>query len=223
VVARQVVFGEEVDNKRSASDLTHPRCDGSHASPPNTPSKLRPSFHGTYWWGNHSRAALSGDPIPAPYPAPARSAARSASTVASIAPLRLHRYVNVASRRRERWAPRRLTGRFTGPRAQSGSHPSTPQPRQGGQGMKLAIGDSFNLGWKLAVVAAGQAHEELLDSYEAWRLAFRRGPSCPGWSQTPPTGAPSQRQTDASAQCGILSRCCSAKYSGARSGPRETS
>jgi 2-polyprenyl-6-methoxyphenol hydroxylase-like FAD-dependent oxidoreductase len=30
--------------------------------------------------------------------------------------------------------------------------------------MNLAIGDAFNLGWKLAVVAAGQAHEELLDS-----------------------------------------------------------
>ena len=39
----------------------------------------------------------------------------------------------------------------------------------GGQGMNLAIGDAFNLGWERAVVAAGQAHEELLDSYEAER------------------------------------------------------
>jgi len=39
----------------------------------------------------------------------------------------------------------------------------------GGQGMNLAIGDAFNLGWKLAVVATGQAHEQLLDSYEAER------------------------------------------------------
>jgi 2-polyprenyl-6-methoxyphenol hydroxylase-like FAD-dependent oxidoreductase len=35
----------------------------------------------------------------------------------------------------------------------------------GGLGMNLAIGDAFNLGWKLAVVATGQAHEQLLDSY----------------------------------------------------------
>jgi 2-polyprenyl-6-methoxyphenol hydroxylase-like FAD-dependent oxidoreductase len=39
----------------------------------------------------------------------------------------------------------------------------------GGQGMNLAIGDAFNLGWKLALVATGQAHEQLLDSYEAER------------------------------------------------------
>jgi 2-polyprenyl-6-methoxyphenol hydroxylase-like FAD-dependent oxidoreductase len=39
----------------------------------------------------------------------------------------------------------------------------------GGQGMNLAIGDAFNLGWKLALVANGQAHEQLLDSYEAER------------------------------------------------------
>ena len=49
----------------------------------------------------------------------------------------------------------------------------------GGQGMNLAIGDAFNLGWKLALVARGQAREELLDSYEAERrpvaLAVLRG------------------------------------------------
>ncbi|MEU7749326.1 FAD-dependent monooxygenase [Nonomuraea sp. NPDC049158] len=39
----------------------------------------------------------------------------------------------------------------------------------GGQGMNLAVGDAFNLGWKLALVARGQAHERLLDSYEAER------------------------------------------------------
>jgi 2-polyprenyl-6-methoxyphenol hydroxylase-like FAD-dependent oxidoreductase len=39
----------------------------------------------------------------------------------------------------------------------------------GGQGMNLAIGDAFNLGWKLALVANGQAHQGLLDSYEAER------------------------------------------------------
>jgi hypothetical protein len=49
----------------------------------------------------------------------------------------------------------------------------------GGQGMNLAIGDAFNLGWKLALVARGQARSELLDSYEAERrpvaLAVLRG------------------------------------------------
>jgi 2-polyprenyl-6-methoxyphenol hydroxylase-like FAD-dependent oxidoreductase len=39
----------------------------------------------------------------------------------------------------------------------------------GGQGMNLAIGDAFNLGWKLALVATRQAGEQLLDSYEAER------------------------------------------------------
>ena len=39
----------------------------------------------------------------------------------------------------------------------------------GGQGMNLGIGDAFNLGWKLAFVAKGLAHQRLLDSYEAER------------------------------------------------------
>jgi 2-polyprenyl-6-methoxyphenol hydroxylase-like FAD-dependent oxidoreductase len=39
----------------------------------------------------------------------------------------------------------------------------------GGQGMNLGIGDAFNLGWKLALVARGQARDRLLDSYEAER------------------------------------------------------
>jgi len=49
----------------------------------------------------------------------------------------------------------------------------------GGQGMNLAIGDAFNVGWKLAAVANGQARAELLDSYEAERrpvaMAVLRG------------------------------------------------
>jgi 2-polyprenyl-6-methoxyphenol hydroxylase-like FAD-dependent oxidoreductase len=40
----------------------------------------------------------------------------------------------------------------------------------GGQGMNLGIGDAFNLGWKLALVARKQAHQRLLDSYQAERL-----------------------------------------------------
>lgn len=44
----------------------------------------------------------------------------------------------------------------------------------GGQGMNLGIGDAFNLGWKLAMVATGQADEGLLDSYEAERMPVAR-------------------------------------------------
>ena len=44
----------------------------------------------------------------------------------------------------------------------------------GGQGMNLAIGDAFNLGWKLALVAHRQARERLLDSYEAERYPVAR-------------------------------------------------
>ncbi len=44
----------------------------------------------------------------------------------------------------------------------------------GGQGMNTGIGDAFNLGWKLALVVKGDAHETLLDSYEAERIPFAR-------------------------------------------------
>lgn len=44
----------------------------------------------------------------------------------------------------------------------------------GGQGMNLAIGDAFNLGWKLALVATGQARPRLLDSYQAERYPVAR-------------------------------------------------
>jgi 2-polyprenyl-6-methoxyphenol hydroxylase-like FAD-dependent oxidoreductase len=44
----------------------------------------------------------------------------------------------------------------------------------GGQGMNTGIGDSINLAWKLAAVLKEDAPEELLDSYEAERMAFAR-------------------------------------------------
>lgn len=44
----------------------------------------------------------------------------------------------------------------------------------GGQGMNTGLGDAYNLAWKLALVIKGQAHETLLDSYEAERLPFAR-------------------------------------------------
>jgi 2-polyprenyl-6-methoxyphenol hydroxylase-like FAD-dependent oxidoreductase len=40
----------------------------------------------------------------------------------------------------------------------------------GGQGMNTGVQDSYNLGWKLALVLTGNAPEELLDTYEAERL-----------------------------------------------------
>jgi len=39
----------------------------------------------------------------------------------------------------------------------------------GGQGMNACIQDAFNLGWKLALVSAGEAGESLLDTYEQER------------------------------------------------------
>jgi 2-polyprenyl-6-methoxyphenol hydroxylase-like FAD-dependent oxidoreductase len=44
----------------------------------------------------------------------------------------------------------------------------------GGQGMNTGIGDSVNLGWKLAQVLQGRADPALLDSYEPERIAFAR-------------------------------------------------
>jgi 2-polyprenyl-6-methoxyphenol hydroxylase-like FAD-dependent oxidoreductase len=44
----------------------------------------------------------------------------------------------------------------------------------GGQGMNTGIGDAINLAWKLAAVLQEAAPEELLDSYEAERMAFAR-------------------------------------------------
>ncbi len=39
----------------------------------------------------------------------------------------------------------------------------------GGQGMNVCVQDAFNLGWKLALVSAGEADESLLDTYEPER------------------------------------------------------
>ena len=44
----------------------------------------------------------------------------------------------------------------------------------GGQGMNTGIGDAYNIAWKLAMVAKGEAREVLLDSYEAERVPFAR-------------------------------------------------
>jgi len=45
----------------------------------------------------------------------------------------------------------------------------------GGQGMNTGLHDSFNLGWKLAMVAQGQSCPDLLDSYQAERVPIAEG------------------------------------------------
>ncbi len=45
----------------------------------------------------------------------------------------------------------------------------------GGQGMNTGIGDAHNLAWKLALVAAGQAPDQLLDSYGQERQPVAAG------------------------------------------------
>src|SRR5690606_33834556 len=44
----------------------------------------------------------------------------------------------------------------------------------GAQGMNTGIQDAANLGWKLALVARGEASPRLLDSYEAERMPVGR-------------------------------------------------
>ncbi|TQM38869.1 FAD-dependent monooxygenase [Pseudonocardia cypriaca] len=64
----------------------------------------------------------------------------------------------------------RLAERFrSGPVFLAGDAAHIHSPA-GGQGMNLAIGDAVNLAWKLGLVARGEAHERLLDSYEAERM-----------------------------------------------------
>jgi 2-polyprenyl-6-methoxyphenol hydroxylase-like FAD-dependent oxidoreductase len=68
----------------------------------------------------------------------------------------------------------RLADRFrVGPAFLIGDAAHVHSPA-GGQGMNLGIGDAVNLGWKLAMVANGEAHERLLDSYEAERRPVAR-------------------------------------------------
>jgi 2-polyprenyl-6-methoxyphenol hydroxylase-like FAD-dependent oxidoreductase len=44
----------------------------------------------------------------------------------------------------------------------------------GGQGMNTGLQDAYNLGWKLALVVSGKAHEALLDTYAAERMPVAR-------------------------------------------------
>jgi 2-polyprenyl-6-methoxyphenol hydroxylase-like FAD-dependent oxidoreductase len=44
----------------------------------------------------------------------------------------------------------------------------------GAQGMNTGIQDAWNLGWKLALVVAGEAHDDLLSTYESERMPVGR-------------------------------------------------
>jgi len=64
---------------------------------------------------------------------------------------------------------RRVADRFRDGRvflAGDAAHMNAPA---GGQGINLGMGDGYNLGWKLALVARGLARPALLDTYEAER------------------------------------------------------
>ena len=45
----------------------------------------------------------------------------------------------------------------------------------GGQGMNLGVADAYNLGWKLAYVIHGNAHDSLLDTYQRERSRVIQG------------------------------------------------
>lgn len=64
-----------------------------------------------------------------------------------------------------------LSSRYTSPHqrvflAGDSAHQTVPA---GGYGMNTAVGDSFDIGWKLSAVLKGHAGEKLLNSYEAER------------------------------------------------------
>ncbi|MBW3632057.1 MAG: FAD-dependent monooxygenase, partial [Chloroflexi bacterium] len=63
-----------------------------------------------------------------------------------------------------RWGPVFLAG--------DAAHVHSPV---GGQGMNMGIQDAFNLGWKLALAARGQAAPGLLDTYQTERHRIARG------------------------------------------------
>ncbi|GAB3444420.1 FAD-dependent monooxygenase [Actinophytocola sediminis] len=69
---------------------------------------------------------------------------------------------------------RRLASQYRAERvllAGDAAHVHSPT---GAQGMNIGMQDSYNLGWKLALVAAGSARPELLDTYERERRPVAR-------------------------------------------------
>ncbi|MGW0148832.1 bifunctional 3-(3-hydroxy-phenyl)propionate/3-hydroxycinnamic acid hydroxylase MhpA [Streptomyces sp. NPDC003333] len=64
----------------------------------------------------------------------------------------------------------RIAGRFRHGRIFLAGDAAHVMPVVGGQGWNSGIRDAFNLGWKLAAVVKGLAHDGLLDTYETERL-----------------------------------------------------
>ncbi|WP_345714296.1 FAD-dependent monooxygenase, partial [Kineococcus glutinatus] len=90
---------------------------------------------------------------------------------------------------------RRLADRFRAGRvllAGDAAHVHSPL---GGQGMNTGLGDAENLAWKLALVAGGRAHADLLDTYEAERRPVAAGVlrATTGLTRTVVGGTPAAR------------------------------
>jgi 2-polyprenyl-6-methoxyphenol hydroxylase-like FAD-dependent oxidoreductase len=68
----------------------------------------------------------------------------------------------------------RLADSFQGGRALLVGDAAHIHSPAGGQGLNLAIGDAFNLAWKLALTLKGQVHPCVLESYEKERLPTAR-------------------------------------------------
>ncbi len=90
----------------------------------------------------------------------ARSAAPMLPAGATISDLRWSSFYRIS----HRIVPRYAVGRVFLAGDAAHIHPPI-----GGQGMNTGLQDAFNLGWKLALAAAGRAAPGLLDSYDAER------------------------------------------------------
>ncbi|MFC0674531.1 FAD-dependent oxidoreductase [Brachybacterium hainanense] len=64
---------------------------------------------------------------------------------------------------------RRLAEKYRNGRIMIAGDAAHIQSPSGGQGQNTGLGDAENLGWKLGLVAAGRAGQQLLDSYDAER------------------------------------------------------
>jgi hypothetical protein len=117
---------------------------------------LMPTPIGADRWRVYFRADASGSAQVAHIEQWFQQLAPGAALVESDEPRFFHAHCRIAARFR---AGRVL---FAGDAA----HACSPIE---GHGMNTGIGDAFNLGWKLALVAAGQAPDSLLESYDLER------------------------------------------------------
>lgn len=69
----------------------------------------------------------------------------------------------------------RLASTFTAGHVLVAGDAAHVQSPSAGQGLNTGLQDAWNVGWKLALVARGQAPQRLLDSYDAERRQIARG------------------------------------------------